>query len=189
MRWSASYINASGAAVTTPWADAVARYAGGRAWTVALPTTWLTTATSGVRITAIPLATDPFHNVTTGETFTSAVVARGAPTVIASAASVPGVYTDPLGTGNRAALGLPGSVTFTARAADTDAITGLAVAWTAPGVTGTVVAAHDPRGRDLDGHAGPERGRHHRVRADRLDGARHRRARSLWARAWRAPSR
>lgn len=137
VRWTATYGPPTGGTAATATVTTAAAYRGGRTWVAALPATWLTTAVSDVRITAVPVATDPYKAVTTGTPVTATVVARGAPSVIASWASAAGVYTDPLGTGNVAVLPLPRSVSFTARVADTDAVAGVAIAYTAPGVSGT----------------------------------------------------
>jgi hypothetical protein len=138
VRWQASYTTSTGGSVITPAVTTTAAYKGGRSWQVKLPTTWLTTAVSNVRITATPVATDPYRAVTTGVPVTADVTAVGPPTVLSSSSSATTVYTDPLGTGNVGALGsMPRSVSFTARVADTDQVTGLAVVYTAPGDSGT----------------------------------------------------
>jgi serine protease len=139
VRWSASYRAATGVTTVVPLSTVTAAYVSGRTWRAFLPATWLTTAVTDVRITATPVATDPYAKTTTGATVTASVLPRGAPTVLTASASTTAVYTDPLGTGNVADLGgIARSVTFTARVADSDAVTRVVVTYTAPGVTGTI---------------------------------------------------
>lgn len=76
VRWRATWLDAAGRPRATSWRVTSAAYRGGHRWSVVLPSRWWTAGLRRVRITAIPLAIDPYRGVTTGGAVTRQLTRR-----------------------------------------------------------------------------------------------------------------